>query len=177
MSEYRKLKSLKFLYEINEDGVIRNVKSKKVVKGYVEKNGYVRVRFENKCLDGVVRTTVHQLLAEAFIPNPENKSEVNHIDSNRANNTLSNLEWVTHSENMKHAYSKGRINMCPLEEYRNSEKVKVTNGEMVFDSISSAGQWLLDNGKVKTKESGISGVSAVIKGKRKTLGGYEWKVV
>ena len=86
MKEYRKIKSLKFLYEINEEGTIRNVKSKKIVHGYVEKNGYVRVRFENKCLGGVVRTTIHRLVAEAFIPNPDNLPEVNHIDSNRRNN-------------------------------------------------------------------------------------------
>lgn len=59
MGEFRKIKSLKFLYEINEDGVLRNIKSKKIIKGYVEKNGYVRVRIENKCLGGVVRTSIH----------------------------------------------------------------------------------------------------------------------
>lgn len=177
MSEFRKLKSLKFLYEINEDGVIRNVKSKKIIKGYEENNGYIRVRFENKCLGGVVRSSVHQLLAEAFIPNPENKPEINHIDSNRSNNALSNLEWVTHSENMKHAYNKGRINTKPLEAEREKNKVKVTNGELVFDSISQAGEWLVANNKAKTKATAISNISAVVRGKRNTLGGYEWKIV
>ena len=107
MSEYRKIKSLKFLYEVNEKGEVRNVKSKKPVSGYLEKNGYIRMKFENKCLGGVVRTSAHRLVAEAFIPNPDNLPEVNHIDSNRANNHVSNLEWVTHSGNMKHAYHKG----------------------------------------------------------------------
>ena len=85
MSEWRKLKSLKFLYEVNECGIVRNVKSKKVLNGYVERNGYVRVKFENKCLgDKVIRTTVHRLVAEAFLPNPNNLPEVNHKDRNRA---------------------------------------------------------------------------------------------
>ena len=104
MSEFRKIKSLKFLYEINENGVLRNVKSKKTIHGYIEKTGYVRVKIENKCLGGVIRTTIHQLVAEAFIPNPECKPFVNHIDCNKTNNNVRNLEWVTHSENMKHAY-------------------------------------------------------------------------
>lgn len=176
MSEYRKLKSLKFLYEINSKGELRNIKSKKIVKGYIEKNGYVRVRIENKCLGCVVRTTIHRLVAEAFIPNPDNKSEVNHIDSNRANNDVSNLEWVTHSENMRHSYNKG-INTKPLEDYRNSEKRKVTNGTECFESISSAAQWLFENGKAKSKTSAISGISAVARNRRKTLGGYSWKYI
>ena len=77
--KFRKLKSLKFLYEINENGVLRNCKSKKIINGYQEKNGYIRVKIENKCL-GIVRTTVHRLVAEAFIPNTDNKEEVNHIN-------------------------------------------------------------------------------------------------
>ena len=176
MSEYRKLKSLKFLYEINSKGELRNIKSKKIVKGYVERNGYVRVRIENKCLGGVIRTSIHQLVAEAFIPNPENKPEINHIDRNRANNDVSNLEWVTHSENMKHSYNFG-INHQPLEDYRNSAKRKVTNGEKEFESISSAAQWLFESGRTKSKASGISGISSVARSKGHTFGGYSWKYI
>ncbi|MBO6015344.1 MAG: HNH endonuclease [Lachnospiraceae bacterium] len=176
MSEYRKIKSLNYLYEINEKGEIRNVKSKKPVHGYLEKNGYIRVKFENKCLGSTVRTSVHRLVAEAFIPNPDNLPEVNHKDSNRANNCLSNLEWVTHSGNMKHAYHKG-INQWPLREHSEITRKAVSNGIHAFKSISDAGEWLAAQGLVKNKVSGIAGVSSVCNGKRHTIGGYPWNYV
>lgn len=176
MSEWRKIKSLKFLYEVNENGVIRNVKSKKVVSGYVEKNGYVRVKFENKCLGNVVRTSVHRLVAEAFIPNPDGLPEVNHKDRNRANNCASNLEWVTHSDNMKHSYSLG-VNRTPLLKRSEEHRKRVANGECTFESISSAAEWLFKSGRCKNMSSGISGISSVVRKKRNTFGGYEWKYV
>ena len=176
MKEFRKIKSLKFLYEVNEDGIVRNVKSKKIVHGYVAKNGYIRVKFENKCLGGLVRTTVHRLVAEAFIPNPYNLPEVNHLDSNRANNHVSNLEWVTHSDNMKHSYAKG-INCDPLRKHSVETRKEVTNDEANFDSISTAAEWLAESGHAKNKRSAISGISSVCRGKRKTFGGYEWHYV
>ena len=176
MSEFRKIKSLKFLYEVNRFGVVRNVKSKKIVKGYVEKNGYVRIKFENKCLGGIVRTTIHRLVAEAFIPNPNNLPEVNHIDRNRANNCVENLEWCTHSENMKHSYNLG-INQEPLRNHSKETRRKVTNGTNEFESISKAAEWLVEEKLSKNKKSAISGIGAVVRNKIKTFGGYSWKYI
>lgn len=178
MKEFRKLKSLKFLYEINSDGVLRNVKSKKIVRGYTENNGYQRVRIENKCLGGVIRTSIHQLVAEAFIPNPDPDrfTEINHIDTNKQNNKASNLEWTDHSGNMKHAYANG-INRWPLREHSNSVRVPVTNGETDFDSVADAAKWLASQGKCMNMESGRVGIRAVTTGKLNAFGGYVWKTI
>lgn len=70
------------------------------------KRNYLSIRICNK--EGkYFRTGIHRLVAQAFIPNPENKPEVNHIDGNKQNNHVSNLEWTTRSENEKHAYDSG----------------------------------------------------------------------
>ena len=55
------------------------------------------------------RFSVHRLIATAFIPNPEGKPHVNHLDNNGMNNSVENLEWCTHSENMLHAQKQGRL--------------------------------------------------------------------
>ena len=65
---------------------------------------------------------LHRLLAEHFIPNPLNKIQVNHKDGNKLNNNLSNLEWVTHKENVQHAFKNGLMKFNPKkgEEHYNS---------------------------------------------------------
>jgi len=75
----------------------------KVLKPCLGKSGYLLVNF---CIDGIKSNhNVHRLVARAFIENESNKPQVNHKDGNKMNNCADNLEWVTASENTKHAYS------------------------------------------------------------------------
>lgn len=94
-------------YQVSNFGRVRNFKlgTVTICKQYINNKGYPYVDFrkngkrKHRC--------VHILVAKAFIPNPENKPEVNHIDGDKNNICVTNLEWVTHSENIQHSYDAG----------------------------------------------------------------------
>ena len=104
------------LYQVSNLGRVRsknrldgsgNKRKGMVRKLNPQKDGYIHV---NLCKSGKVKHIgVHRLVAQAFIPNPQNKPQVNHIDGDKANNHLSNLEWSTRSENMIHALKIGLV--------------------------------------------------------------------
>jgi hypothetical protein len=88
---------------ITDTSVITNKKTNRQLKLYRSKVGYIVVDiFEN---NKRTKYYLHRLLAIHFIPNPENKREINHKDGNKLNNSFDNIEWVTPSENRLHAYS------------------------------------------------------------------------
>ena len=81
------------------------------LKGREAKNGYLRVYMrneDNKRIDKYV----HRLVAETFIENPQSKRVVHHIDTDRTNNAVTNLEWVTHKENNEYTFKDGHIYRC-----------------------------------------------------------------
>lgn len=95
--KYRKIPSEKFLYEISEEGELRNVKSKKVLKHDLS-TGYPRVQLGK----GNPKRGIHQLVMEVWGPKkPSEEHEIDHIDSNPLNCHISNLQWLTHKENME----------------------------------------------------------------------------
>lgn len=101
------------LYEVSNLGRVKNLKRKvpfwrgmrtipeRILQNHINEYGYVYVRLYENAKGRNIK--LHRIVAEAFIPNPTNKRCVNHIDGNKQNNTVENLEWVTHSENMQHA--------------------------------------------------------------------------
>lgn len=93
-------------YLIDTNGDIYSNRIKRLMKPHLMECGYMRVRLV--CDNGDKKSfLIHRLVAMTYIPNPEDKSEVNHIDGIKTNNTLSNLEWVTRHENQQHAFSEG----------------------------------------------------------------------
>jgi hypothetical protein len=98
------------LYEINVKGEVRSLHKRnyhEIMPQRIDRGGYYTVRLSKKGKDST--KYVHRLLGFGFIPNPDNKPFINHKDTNKLNNALENLEWVTHAENMKHAYENGAI--------------------------------------------------------------------
>ena len=97
-------------YEVSNYGRVRNKQKDKFLKLRKKSTGYltVSVTRNGKYVDSSSQRgkNVHRLVAQAFISNPENKPCVNHLDSNRANNYVDNLEWTTIGENQAHRYLK-----------------------------------------------------------------------
>lgn len=102
-------------YQISNTGKVRN-KHGKLLSERLSKLGYNRiVIYGNKPKNKFV----HRLVAECFIPNPDNLPQVNHIDGNKLNNSIDNLEWVTRSGNQKHRYEilgKGLCNITLIKD-------------------------------------------------------------
>lgn len=94
-------------YEVSNLGRVRSFKHgrERIMKLTSNGRGYMQLEL---CRNGEIKHhTVHRLVAQAFIPNPENKRDVNHIDGNKLNNHIENLEWATPHENNLHAYKTG----------------------------------------------------------------------
>lgn len=96
-------------YEVSDKGRIRH--GMRVLSGSVHKDNYILVTLHGK------QQPIHRIVAKAFIPNPDNKPEVNHIDGNKMNNATNNLEWVTSSENQTHAMKNG-LQPNPVSTYK-----------------------------------------------------------
>lgn len=94
------------LYEISEHGLIKSIglkRRKVILKSRIDRAGYYTVRLTR---NGKTETHfLHRLIAKAYIPNPENKPWVNHLNGDKKDNSITNLEWSTASENTKHAYA------------------------------------------------------------------------
>lgn len=90
-------------YIITEDGKVIAKRNGKALKGQPNDKGYLRIAIGKK------RMFIHRLVAEKYVPNPENKPQVNHINGIKTDNRACNLEWVTNQENRDHARKNGLI--------------------------------------------------------------------
>lgn len=119
-------------YSVSDSGLVRNDKTGRILKQSSHRCGYKVVMLGRK----TVPLYVHRLVAKAFIPNPEKKPQVDHVNGNKADNRAENLRWVTASEN---SFGAGYRERC---EHR-KKRVEATNGEetIVFDSRRAAADY------------------------------------
>lgn len=163
MSEWRKIEG--WPYSVSNDGHIRNDRTGFVLKMHKMPKGYMKVLLCDKGREQY--KTVHRLVAEAFIPNPDGKPQVNHIDGNKQNNHVSNLEWATNSENQLHSWDV--LGKKPAEDNPiNRKPVRCVETGIVYASINDA-----------AKENGVSRyvISGALNGKQQTSAGYHWEFV
>jgi hypothetical protein len=152
-------------YIVYKDGRVRHKKKNTFLK-LRPRNGYLRVSLENRDGDEAITSTigVHRLVAQAFIPNPENKPNVGHTDNNRKNNHVDNLSWVTQKENIQHNFKTGHKNRTV-----SVIQLDLETGEELaeYDSLVDAHRAI--------PEACAQHISKVCNGERNHTGGFGWK--
>lgn len=161
------------MYEVSSLGKVRNYKTGRILKP-CKSGGYLTVGLMTE--DNKLQTRmVHRLVAKAFIPNPLNKPQVNHLDKNGYNNNVTNLEWTTNKENSIHRSTgvKQQTNQN-LEIY----KIDVNSNEILekYNSILEATQSVIQNTNLNFHNV-RSGISMVINNKQNTAYGYKWQKI
>ena len=164
MEIWKDVKGYEGLYIVSNQGRVKSFVTNKLLSPQDNGAGYLRVELWKDKIGK--KTYIHRMVADAFLPNPLDKTEVNHKDSNPRNNASENLEWVSSSENSRHAVYKGALvawgNLAkPIE------AINIESGAVIkFATISEAERVL-----------GSRHITDVLKGKRNQCKGYTFRYI
>ena len=152
------------LYQVSNFGRIKSLKKEKIMKQRKDKDGYLLIDLHKNSKKKTFK--VHRLVAQAFIPNPNNLLQINHIDEIKQNNSVNNLEWCSQKYNVNYGSC-----IKKSSEKHNKKILKCDlNGNPIkqYNSITEASN---------ENKCFISNISAVCRGKQKTAYGFIWKFI
>lgn len=174
-------------YTIDTEGNVYSKRKHKYLKQTINKYGYCKVTLQKDKYKKMY--SVHRLVAEAFIPNYNKLPQVNHIDGNKQNNHVANLEWCTAKHNMNEAVRTGLFDNCKKIQKENAVKNNLNKYHILANEVTKkkVAQYDKQNNLLNTYESiseasrktGITttSISYSANGKRKTAGGFIWHFV
>ena len=182
---WKAVKNYEGLYEVSNLGRVKSLTRTNTFYNFIHKKSNSRIQKEKilkqsktryctlKLLKNGVETThqVHRLVAETFIPNPNNYPCVNHKDGNKLNNNANNLEWCTYKQNTEHAIKTG----LTKNKGKNNGFSRAVNQYDLQGNFIKKWDCIMDFYKSINKSEKSSSVSSCCSGKYKTAFGYKWK--
>lgn len=171
MEIWKDIKGYENKYQVSNKGNIRNIKTGKQLKIQFYKSGYCYI--DLYCNGISKHYLIHRLVAQAFIPNPNNLPCVNHKDGKRSNNNVDNLEWCTQQYNVNYGN-------CRELQARKTRKqvygINIQSGDktQIFNSVKDAAEWCKTTGYPKATQGGIS---YALYSKNHAIYGYYWYFV
>lgn len=152
------IKGFEGLYAITQDGKVWSYRRQKYMTPADNGHGYLQINLWDAS-GNLEKKRVHRLVAEAFLPNPDGLTDVNHKDNCRTNNSVSNLEWVSRKENCNQEggnrhYSRKRLPVRCIE-----------TGEIFANQAEAS----------RATGIGRYNINNCLTGKQKTAGGYHWR--
>lgn len=137
LEQWKSIEEYKETYEISNFGRVKNIKTRNVLKNRTDKDGYLDIAlFKNGKRK---RFKIHRLVAQAFIPNPKNLPQVNHMDEDKQNNRDTNLEWCTNKYNVNYGTNRNRA------AEKMSKKIKIIYPDGTFHFCNSISRFSKEN--------------------------------
>ena len=165
-------------YTISEDGKVKSLKSGRIRKPRKSTNGYLNLDLWNGGKSKVL--SVHRLVAEAFIDNPYDKPQVNHIDGNKSNNDAANLEWATASENTQHAHDTGLRKVPSGKDNPQYGKLNNLSSKRIMATLEDGTKKIFPSAREAIRQgygTQAGHISQCANGYRKRHKGITWKLI